>query len=131
MKKDVGIWIDRERAWINTAGNKAVQELLSGVAPKVRLSGGSRSKSPFGPMNKSDERNLERRHEQQVKQFIQRVIKAVAFAERILIVGPGEMKEFLKKRMGGTSPGAKIIAAVKPADKMTKAQFAALVNTFF
>jgi hypothetical protein len=58
------------------------------------------------------------------------VIAALGDAEAILIFGPGEAKGELKRRLERKKMG-KLIAAVEPADKMTRPQIAASVRAYF
>ena len=51
-------------------------------------------------------------------------------AESILIFGPGEAKDELKKRLGEKKLGARV-EKVEPADKMTDKQISAKVREHF
>ena len=58
------------------------------------------------------------------------VIAAIRDAESILILGPGEAKGELKRRLEGLNLGGRI-AGVETADKMTDRQIAAKVRKRF
>ena len=60
MKKYVGLWIDHENAMIAAVGEgaKAVARIDSDSEGHIRLSGGSRSKTPYGPQDIRSEQKI-------------------------------------------------------------------------
>jgi CO dehydrogenase/acetyl-CoA synthase epsilon subunit len=58
------------------------------------------------------------------------VIASIRGAESILILGPGEAKEELKKRLKKHQLGSRVVG-VETADKMTDRQIEAKVRSFF
>lgn len=136
-----GIWIDRRKAHIVTLKRtlpmgyeyrQTVETIYSDVEPRVRLSGGSRSrKTPWGPQDVAAEGKSEARRKQQLKQYFVQVIATVSIADRIIIVGPGETKNQLHKAMQNRSKLAAKVDLVETADKMTPRQLAARVRDYF
>ena len=133
MKKYVGIWIDFEKAFIvsNEGGEESTARIDSNVEGRVRLSGGSRSATPYGPQDIRSERKVEERRKHHLRRYYEAVIKAIGDAHTILILGPGEAKLELEKEMRKSKQLAGKIAAVERADKMTERQIAARVRGFF
>lgn len=58
MKKSVGIWIDHEKAFLVfiVADKETTTCIESNVEGRVRLSGGSRSATTYGPQDVASER---------------------------------------------------------------------------
>mgnify|MGYP002477277599 CR=1 FL=1 len=58
MKRYAGVWIDHEKACIVmiSNGKGKVSTIKSNIAGHVRLSGGARSKSPYGPQDVASEK---------------------------------------------------------------------------
>jgi hypothetical protein len=142
MKTFIGVWIDRRRAVIVKIGQPeyigdpepqlAIEELASGVAKRVRTTGGSRTgKTPWGPQQVISESKAEARQRQQMDRFFDRLIAAVCHAERLLLMGPGETKQALAKTIKSMPSLAAKLAGVETCDKMTPNQIAARVRAFF
>jgi len=133
MKKYVGIWIDFEKAFIVSyeSGEKSTARIDSNVEGRVRLSGGSRSATPYGPQDIRSERRVEERRKHHLRRYYEETIKAIYDAHKILILGPGEAKLELEKEIKKMKQLAGKIAAVERADKMTERQIAAKVRKFF
>ena len=133
MKKYVGIWIDFEKAFISSIedGLESISRIDSNVEGRVRLSGGSRSATHYGPQEIASERKVEERRKHHLRRYYEGVIKALEDAERIFIFGPGEAKLELEKEIRKSKQLGVKIVAVERADKMTERQIAAKVRDFF
>ena len=133
MKRYVGLWIDHEKAVIAAMGKeaKAITRISSDVEGHIRLSGGSRSKTPYGPQDIRSEKSIEERRKHHLNRYYDKVIDPIQDADKILILGPGEAKRELEKRMHESRDLASKIAAVEAADKMTDKQLSAKVKKFF
>jgi hypothetical protein len=133
MKKCVGIWIDHEKAFLVfiLADKETTTSIESNVEGRVRLSGGSRSRTPYGPQDVASERKNEERHKHQLRRYYEKVIGALGDSKQIQIFGPGEAKIELEKEMKRSKALGSRIVSVEPADKMTEKQIAAKVRDFF
>jgi hypothetical protein len=133
MGQQVGVWIDHRHAVIVSIqqGKETTLEVESGVEPRVRLAGGSRSSTPYGPQDIASDGKRDRRHIKQLTSFYRRVIELIHDADEILICGPGEAKLELKKIVDRSSTLARRVVGVETADKMTRRQFAAKVRGRF
>jgi hypothetical protein len=133
MEAYVGVWIDHEQAFIVTL-QKGRQDLIhveSNVEGHVRLSGGSRTASPWGPTDVAPEGRPERRRVHHLRRFYQDIVRRIERADRVYVFGPGEAKLEFVKEMRKTKALARRIAAVEPADRMTERQVVAKVRAFF
>ena len=110
---------------------KAITRIDSNVEGHMRLSGGSRSKTPYGPQDISSEKRIEERRKHHMNRYYDEVIDLIQEADKILILGPGEAKRELEKRMMESGDLATRIAKIEAADKMTERQLAAKVKEFF
>jgi hypothetical protein len=133
MKKRVGVWIDHEQAVILSIvnGREETERIKSAAEGRVRLSGGARSRSPYGPQEIASERKREERRRHQLHRFYGEVTEAIRDADRIFIFGPGEAKLEFEKELRRSKQLAVRIAAVETADKMTEPQLAARVRAFY
>jgi len=103
----------------------------SHVESHFRLSGGSRSSTPYGPQEIASEKRVDARHDHQLHQYYKKIVQEVQDAEQIFIMGPGEAKVGLKKEIDKSKGLSSRIVGIQPADKMTDSQIAAKVRDFF
>ena len=133
MEKYVGIWIDHEKAFIvrkyfDSADTICVKSKVEG---SFRLSGGTRSSTPYGPQDVASEKKVERRRLHHLRQYYQEIIKIIHSAESIFIFGPGEAKLELEKEMRKTKELVSRIAGVETTDKMTERQIVEKARKFY
>jgi hypothetical protein len=133
MPEHVGIWIDHEKAFIVTIidGQESVEIIKSDIEGKIRLSGGSRSRTIYGPQDVASEKKIEERRKHQLRRYYEKVISEVRNARKILLFGPGEAKIGLEKEMKKSKNLSAKIVDVEPADKMTERQIVDKVRKFF
>jgi hypothetical protein len=125
MKSNVGLWIDHRKAVIVslTGTDEEVVEIPSNMEKHVRFSGTS-------DVEESADDIRDRQYAGHLDRFYDEVIAHVHDAQAILILGPGEAKSELAKRL--ESKGLKPrIAGIETADKMTNPQIAAHVRQHF
>ncbi len=131
MAKKIGIWIDHKRAVILTVSEygEAMKKIESGVE-HFRLRGMSRSRSPYSAQYQKGDDQFDKQFDGYLNKYYESVLAQLRGADEILIMGPGEAKKELKKRLERekTCPP---ISGIFPADKMTDRQFAAKVRSFF
>lgn len=126
------LWIDRRKAVIVFLDgvDEETRVIQSNVKRYVRSSGGSRSKSPYGPQDVSAEVKRERKYAEYVGRYYDEVIASIRDAESILIFGPGEAKAEFRKALGAKRLGERI-AGFETVDKMSDRQMAAKVRQYF
>ena len=117
MKRDVTVWIDhREAVFATLTGEgETTSRLESDVEKHTRFSGRTENGA---------EDQYERRYEGHLRKYFDAVISRIRDAEAILILGPGEAKHQLEKRLREEGLGGRIVAVVT-TDKMTHPQIAA------
>ena len=133
MDKRVGIWIDHEKAFIvSLSGDEETKTIIESHAEgHIRLSGGSRSRTTFGPQDVASEQKMEEKRKHQYRRYYQEIIQVIRDAGKIFIFGPGEAKIGLEKQIKKNKELSTKITGVKPADKMTEAQIVAKVKKVF
>ena len=133
MEKYAGIWIDHEKAFIvrKYFDSEDTIYVESEVDGSFRLSGGSRSPTPYGPQEVASEKRIERRRVHHLQKYYQDIVKKIRRAESIFIFGPGEAKLELEKEVRKTKELASRIAGIETTDKMTDKQIVEKVRKFF
>jgi stalled ribosome rescue protein Dom34 len=121
MKKEIGLWIDHRSAVIVIIqdGQEEIKEIKSNMEKKVRF----KDDFAFG------EDLRDRQFQNHLNSYYDEVIEYMRDAERILILGPGEAKGELEKRI--EHHGIKAKVQVEAADKMTENQISAKVREHF
>jgi hypothetical protein len=126
MKRDAGLWIDHKGAFLVFVGDdgEETRRIESGIGKHVRFSGGNR------PADGSADDQQDRQFMTHLNRYYDEVISHVRDAESILLLGPGEAKGELEKRLASKGLGGRIVG-VETADKMTAPQIAARVREHF
>ena len=124
MKKELGLWIDHREAVIVTvsAEGEEIKHVNSEVEKHGRFSSGSPEGSP--------EDRRDRRFGEHLHQYYAEVIAAIRDADSILILGPGEAKGELEKRLAHEKLSGRIVG-IESADKLTEPQIVAKVRQYF
>lgn len=132
MKKQIGIWLDYKEANIIslTDNNKEVLNILSEIED-YHLKGGARSKTPYGPMDVTSEKNHMERRKNQIEKYYLKIMKLVDKADEVFIMGPAEAKIGLRKKMNKTNTFKPIIKGFETRDSITENQKIALTRQFF
>jgi hypothetical protein len=133
MQKQIGLWIDHKQAVIVSLadGKETILHLDSDVEGHFRLSGGSRSSTPYGPQGIAPEKKIEARHANHLHHYYQKVIREIRDAATVFIVGPGEAKKELERELKKSREVSLRIAGIQSADKMTDNQITAMMREFF
>ena len=125
MKRNVGLWIDHRKAVIVTLadGGEEINEIASDVGKHVRFSGDQSEDGAADDMR-------DRQFAGHLSVFYDQVIASIHDAEAILILGPGEAKGELAKRLESKGLGDRLVG-IETVDKMTDPQIAAAVRQHF
>jgi stalled ribosome rescue protein Dom34 len=122
MKTTVGLWIDHKKAVIAfVAGNETEIKLISSNIEKH-----SRQSGVSLPADDVRQRELTGH----LNSYYDRVVSCIRDTDSILILGPGEAKTELKKRLEKENLGGRIVG-IETADKMTDPQIVAQVRDHF
>ena len=126
MKRQAGLWIDHREAFVVFVGDdgEETERLKSDMEKHVRFSGGNR------PEEGSADDQRDKHFARHLDQYYDEVISSIRDADSILLLGPGEAKGELEKRLATKGLGGRIVG-VETADKMTMGQIAARVRQYF
>ena len=130
MKKEVGLWIDHRQAVIVTLANQVqeIKRIASDVEKHVRYSSSSHGSHDDTTEIRRDRQD--RRFDDLLSKYYDEVISYLRDATSILILGPGEAKVELQKRLEDHGLSDRVVA-IKTADKLTNDQIAAEVRQHF
>ena len=124
MKKELGLWIDHREAVIVTVAK--VGEEIKRISSDMEKHGRFSASSPEG----SPEDRRDRRFGEHLHQYYAEVIAAIRDADSILIMGPGEAKGELEKRLEHENLSGRIVG-IETADKLTEPQIVVKVRKHF
>jgi hypothetical protein len=132
MKDKAGVWIDHRKALIVVVSATGTHSALivSKVEKHLERSGDSPLKGPYESRQVPADDRRQRAFTGELNMYYDTVIAALGSAGSFLILGPGEAKGELKKRLVKRKLGGRV-AAVETADKMTDRQIAAKVREYF
>jgi hypothetical protein len=132
MATKAGVWIDHKRAivvLIADAGQE-ITMITFDIGQPVRSAGGAKSKHSYTSHDFVAEDRLERKVENDRKDYYDDVITSIRGADSLLILGPGEAKGELRKRIKAKKLRG-VVVELETAGKMTDRQIAAKVGKHF
>jgi hypothetical protein len=132
MRTKVGLWIDHRKALIVAVTDKGeeIKLVISKVEKQPRRSGGMPSKTSFEAQQVPADDSRERKFTGHLNIYYNAVIASLRDAESILILGPGEAKVELKKRLVRNKLSGRIVG-IETIDRMTDRQISAKVRRYF
>jgi hypothetical protein len=132
MKTTAGLWIDHRKAIIVAVTDKGeeIGLIISKAEKQLRRSGDSPLKGGYEPLQVPAADSRQKMLTGQLNIYYDAVIASIRDAEAILIFGPGDAKDDLKKRLKRNKLGGRIIG-IETVDKMTDRQIAAKVRKYF
>jgi hypothetical protein len=132
MKTKVGLWIDHRKTIIVAVTDKGeeIGLIISKAEKQLRRSGDSPLKGPYDPLQVPAADSRQRRLTEHLNIYYNAVIACIRDAEAILIFGPGDAKDELKKRLKRNNLAGRI-AGLETVDKMTDRQISAKVREYF
>jgi hypothetical protein len=134
MGHKAGVWIDHRQAIVvsHIDDDPIIHHIRSGAEPRVRMSGGARSRTPYGPQVVASEQQRDARFKLQLRRYYREVAATLRGADAILILGPGEARGELRRLVVESHHRPDVPAVFSErADKMTVRQLVARVRYFF
>lgn len=131
MTKEIGLWIDHKRAVIVTdfSEESTLQNIDSNMEKRVRYAV-SRPGGGAKPHQISSENGRDRRFNNHLDTYYDKIITLLRDATAILILGPGEAKTELQNRLKLDST-LEASVVIQSADKLTDPQIVAEVRQHF
>ena len=134
LKKQTGIWIDGSKAIIVSLadGIEKVKEIDADIENRnYHYATDNQGKFSEGHHHINHEKKMEERKKHQIDDFIDEVMTYIKQDDELLVLGPGELKISLKKRIEKDGELFSKLMSVESADKMTDNQLVAKVRSFF
>lgn len=131
--KNIGVWMDKEKAHIITLSNET--EKIVTVFSEIEsyhINGGSGSRFKGGPQDVVQDSKYLEREKNSFKSYFKEITLYLKKADTIVIFGPAEAGEKFNKKLQKKYKliGNKVRAVLK-ADSMTLNQTKALVRDYF
>jgi hypothetical protein len=132
MKKEVGLWIDHEQAVlvINLDQEEEIKRISSDIEKRTRYSGAGQPSGTSDGHGDASEDGRDRRFENHLNHYYDEVALFLRDATTIFIMGPGEAKVELQKRLEGHGLRDQIVT-IETVDKLTEEQIIASVRQHF
>lgn len=132
MSKQLGIWMDfRVAEIIARPTEESIPVLIASEIEEVQPGGGSRSRVPYGPMDKKSDRKILQRRKNQIDHYFQQIVDEVKSADEIFIFGPGEAKSLFLQYIRELKSFEPYILSIITEDNMTMNQKSAYVRSFY
>ena len=132
MRTKVGIWIDHRKAITVAITDKGEETglVISKAEKQLRRSGDSPLKGSYEPLQVPESDSRQKMLTGHLNIYYDAVIASIREAGSLLIFGPGDAKDELKKRLKRNKLGGRIVG-METVDKMTDRQIAAKVRKYF
>jgi hypothetical protein len=117
----LGIWIDHKTAIVVsvTRDHSLVTRLQSSLRPHGHY---------HGAQDGGGEKKYEARHAQRLAHFVDAVARHVERGDELLILGPGESKSALARRIREVKSLRGVATTTRAADKLSQAQLVAMIR---
>jgi len=131
--KNIGIWIDKEKAYIISLNNdETIIDTIQSEIETFNIGGGSGTRFKGGPQDVVQDSKYLEREKHQLKSYFREITSKIKNADAIVIFGPAKTnKKFYKELEKNHKDISVKVKAVKKADSMTNNQVKALVRDFF
>ena len=130
MKTTAGLWIDHKKAVFIFGDENNILTLKSNLTKNIHLTGGARGKTAYSANYFPADDQIDRRSNEYLNKYYSDVITHLRGAKSIIILGPGEAKLELEKRL--SQEGLKnSVLSVATVDKLTDRQLASKVKKMF
>ena len=132
MGINAGVWVDHHKAVIVrlTDHGQDTTQIDSGVDALAPSVSGPHSTNPYTRNDFVAEDKLQRKVANDLNKYYDDIVTCIRDADATLILGPGEAKLELKKRIESKKLGGHV-AELQAADKLTNPQIAAKVRQYF
>jgi hypothetical protein len=132
MSNNAGVWIDHRKAVIVAleSEGESTTVISSQVVKHLERGGDSPLRGGYEARQVPADDRRQRALTGELNAYYDSVIVGLRDADRLVLLGPGEAKGELRKRLLKEKPGVRILAT-ETEDKMTELQIAAKVRSYF
>lgn len=129
--KNIGVWIDKEKSKIIDLEKDTIETVFSEIED-FHIHGGSGSRLKGGPQDVVQDSKFLEREKHQTKAYFKKIIPFLEEGSSIVIFGPAETGEKLRKELSVQYPSIiKKLREVQKADSMTDNQLKAWVRNYY
>ena len=131
--KNIGIWLDKEKAHIiNLKEDDIKIKTIMSDVETFKIHGGSGTRFKGGPQDVVQDSKYLEREKHQLKAYFKKIIKAVKKADKLTIIGPAGTNDRLAQEIteNHKSLATKIKDVIK-IDKMTDNQLKAWFREYY
>jgi len=121
VNAQLGIWIDRKKAVIVSVTRD--HSLLTRLRSSLRSHG-----RYHGPHDSGGEKKYEARHELGMAHYLDAVARHVERGDEVLILGPGDTKRALARRIGQIKSLTGVTTKASAADKISDADLVTTIR---
>ena len=130
MEKNIGIWLDSDKAYIIEKDAGQITVVRSAVE-HYHLHGGFVGASPYGEQDAISETTLDERKKHQLKGYFEAIMDLLVNTENIVVFGPGETKEAFLKAVKKNPLLEEKFCSIETADKLTENQMKEWVRKYY
>jgi stalled ribosome rescue protein Dom34 len=132
MTQKVGLWIDHRKAVVVSLGEgeTTTRTIESNVGQRVRSQGGSRAATVYSHQGATYEPGRDQKYERHLNEYYDEVASAIAGADAILVMGPGEAKTEFGKRLERSGVDRSRVR-IETSDKLTEPQIVEKIKVHF
>lgn len=123
--KNYVIWIDQKKAVIGTFDENekySYSTLYSGIESRIRFPGEKSNKVRLITSKRTKETSEERKLDQGINQFCNKILQQLSDATSLFVIGPAETKTVLEKLISSKKEFEKTPLKIQNADKLTLAE---------
>jgi hypothetical protein len=133
MKKQMGIWIDSIHAYIININEDEprIETIDSGIVPNERFAGEGKRFTRVGNVYIDFEKNEERKFDQKMEDYLNKVMTMLKDVEELLIFGPAQTRIKLGKKIKEEKTMQNISVVNEAAEDMSERQMVAHVRQYF
>lgn len=133
MKKQMGIWIDTIHAHIiRLVGDEPIFKTIeSDIVPHERFSGEGKRFTRVGNVYIDFEKNEERRFDQHMEDYLEKVLNEIKEVDELFIFGPAQTRIKLGKKIQQEKTMERIVVVNEAAEDMSDRQIIAHVRQHF
>ena len=131
--KNLGVWIDKEKALIVTLENKTEKFItIKSEVENYHPSGGFGLGYKGSPQDAMAENKYMEREKNQLKSYFKNLVNEIKDADAIVIFGPAQTGEKFRKELDEQYKGVSAkVKGLQKADSMTDNQIIAWVKDFY
>lgn len=130
MGKNIGIWIDRSKAFILDDKGSQIKKVESEVED-FNPSGGAPASTPYGNQNAGGEKEMQERQRNQMKQYVRNLSNELKDASRIVVFGPAEAKYELANEIKNNNLLKDKLFGVETSDSMSETELKQWVKNYY